>query len=292
MIKLGILDFDSSHCVEFTRRLNHFGDEPEQWIEGAKVVVGCPGESKLSPERIPGFTDEMSKMGVALVDDPAEMIGKVDGMLIESVDGSVHFERAKPFLEAGIPCFIDKPFTCCVADAHRIIELAESKRVPIFSSWSLRYSPELVEFSTQLRNGTIIGAATYGPAHLQPRNPGLFHYGIHSVELLYTLMGPGCQRVACMSDKDVDQATGHWKDGRIGTIRGIRNGDSGYGALIFGETNTELLAIATKFVYRELLRQIVDFSETGRSPLEIAETLEIVGFIEAALKSALNKGSS
>src|SRR5258708_38714428 len=98
MIKLGILDFDTSHCVEFTSRLNHFSKDQEQWVEGAKIVIGCPGESKLSPERIPGFTEAMKKMDVPLVDKPADMMGKVDGMLIEADDGSVHWDPAKPFL--------------------------------------------------------------------------------------------------------------------------------------------------------------------------------------------------
>ena len=58
MIRLGIVDFDTSHVVEFTKRLNHVDVDKEQWVEGAKIVVGCPGESLLSPERIPGFTKQ------------------------------------------------------------------------------------------------------------------------------------------------------------------------------------------------------------------------------------------
>src|SRR5688572_6186664 len=125
MIRLGILDFDTSHAVAFTQRLNHVGTDKEQFVEGAKVVIGCPGESKLSADRIPVFTAEMKKLGVPLVDKPEEMIGKVDAMLIESVDGTVHYERAKPFLEAGLPCFIDKPFACSAADARKLIDLAD-----------------------------------------------------------------------------------------------------------------------------------------------------------------------
>src|SRR6476661_3554281 len=120
MIKLGMLDFDTSHSVEFTKRLNHKGTARDQWVEGAAVVIGCAGESKMSPERIPGFKSEMEKLGVPLVDKPTDMIGKVDGMLIESLEGAAHFHRARPFLEAGIPCFIDKPFTCGSADAKKI----------------------------------------------------------------------------------------------------------------------------------------------------------------------------
>ena len=142
MIKLGILDFDTSHAVEFTKRLNHTEGTPkEQFVEGAQVVIGCPGESKLSPERIEGFTTQMKKFGVPLVEKPADMIGKVDGMLIEAVDGTVHLERARPFLEAGIPCFVDKPYACSVDDAKKMAELAARKKLPLFSSSSLRYAP-------------------------------------------------------------------------------------------------------------------------------------------------------
>ena len=171
MIKLGILDFDTSHCVEFTKRLNQLGKDQEQFVEGAKIVVGCPGESKLSPERVEGFTKQMKDFGVALVDKPADMIGKVDGMLIEAVDGTVHYERARPFLEAGVPCFIDKPFACSLDDAKRMAELAAKKKLPIFSSSSLRYAPEVVDYVGDAKKGKVVGCMVYGPASASPGSP-------------------------------------------------------------------------------------------------------------------------
>src|SRR5262249_43204951 len=224
MIKLGVLDFDTSHVVEFTRRINHVGIKEDQWVDGAKVVIGCPGESKIMPERIEGYTKQMKEFGVPLVDRPEEMIGKVDGMLIESQEGTPHYERARPFLEAGIPCYIDKPFTCSVDHARKIIDLAEQKKVPVFSSSSLRYAPELVAFMKDEKKGKVLGALAYGPASEHERNPGLFHYGIHAVEILYTLMGPGCDRVSCVYEKGAEVTTGHWKDGRLASVRGIRAG--------------------------------------------------------------------
>ena len=137
MLKLGMLDFDTSHVVEFARRLHHKGIAKEQWVDGAEIVVACPGESRIMPDRIPGFKNAIEKLGIPLVDKPTDMIGRVDGMLIESQQGGVHWERARPFLEAGLPCFIDKPFTCSVADAKKLATLAEEKKVPIFSSSSL-----------------------------------------------------------------------------------------------------------------------------------------------------------
>ncbi|MDB5310388.1 MAG: oxidoreductase [Gemmataceae bacterium] len=294
MIKLGILDFDTSHAVAFTTRLNHVGVDKDQFVDGAQVVVGCPGESTLSPDRIPDFTAQMKKLGVPLVDKPGDMIGKVDAVLIESVDGTVHYERARPFLEAGLPCFVDKPFTCSVADARKIIDLAERKKVPVFSSSSLRYAPEVVEFAADPKPGKLIGCVVYSPASLSPipeRNAGLFHYGIHGVEVLYTLMGPGCQRVTCVREKGVDVVTGQWKDGRVATLRGLRDGAAGYGFVAFSEKGVKAVTVGTGVIYRELCKKIVETFETKKAPLDPAVTLEIVAFIEAANRSGANHGA-
>ena len=294
MIKLGILDFDTSHCVEFTKRLNQMGTDKEQFVDGAKIVIGCAGESKLSPERMEGFTNQLKKFGMPLVEKPADMIGKVDGMLITALDGTVHYERAKPFLEAGIPCFVDKPYTCSLDDAKRIAELAAKKKLPVFSSSSLRYAPEVVDFVADAKRGKLVGCVAYGPAALSPipeRNAGLFHYGIHAVEMLYTLMGPGCKRVTCTVEKGADVATGVWADGRVATLRGIRAGASDYGFVGFSEKAVQSVKVGTKFIYRELLKQIVEMFKTNKSPLNIAETIEIVAFIEAANKSGANHGT-
>jgi predicted dehydrogenase len=295
MIKLGVIDFDTSHVVEFTKRLNHKGVAEDQWVNGAQVVIGCPGKSAIMPERIPGYIKEMEKLDVRLVEKPEDMLGKVDGMLIESQEGGAHWPSARPFLEAGLPCFIDKPFTCSVADARKIIDLAEKKKARIFSASALRYAPELVQCVAEKKQGDIIGCLAYGPAPLfekDPKlNPGLYHYGIHAVEILYTLMGPGCQRVTCTHEKDVDVVTGQWKDGRVATMRGIRRGKSDYGALVFGEKGVQPLPIDTGPIYRELVKKIVELFETKRSPLDIGVTLEIIAFIEAANKSGHNHGA-
>jgi predicted dehydrogenase len=291
MIRLGVVDFDTSHVVEFTKRLNHVDCPEDQWVAGAKVVIGCPGESKLSPERIAGYTAAMTKYGVPLVDKPAEMIGKVDAMLIEAVDGSVHWERARPFLEAGVPCFIDKPFACSLDDAKRLVELAARKKVPIFSSSALRYAPELTGFLADPKPGPVVGAISYGPGPEHPRNPGLFHYGIHAVEVLYTLMGPGCKRVTCAYEAGATVATGQWADGRLGTVRTDRTAPGRYGFTVFTAKAVRQSEISTGVIYRELLKRVVETFATGKPPLDPEVTVEIVAFIAAANRSGANHGA-
>lgn len=295
MIKLGILDFDTSHAVEFTKRLNHKEIASSHWVDGAQVVIGCAGESRMAPQRIKEYTPVMERLGVPLVVKPEEMIGKVDGMLIESLEGAPHLARARPFLEAGIPCFIDKPFTCSVADAREIVRLAERKKVPVFSASSLRYAGGLPEYvADQAKHGAIHGCLSYGPSPLSDNpkhNPGLFHYGIHAVEVLYTVMGPGCQRVTCTHEKDVDVVTGQWKDGRVATVRGIRSGAKPYGCLAFTDKGVQPVPMDTTYIYRDLLKKVVAMFQTGKPPIDPAITVEMVGFMEAALKSAANHGA-
>jgi predicted dehydrogenase len=295
MIRLGVVDFDTSHVVEFTKRLNHKHPEKDQWVDGAEIVVGCPGESKIMPDRIPAYKAEMEKLGVPLVGRPEDMIGKVDGVLVESQEGGAHWGRARPFLEAGIPCFIDKPFTCGVADARKVVSLAEKHAVPVFSSSALRYATELVEFVKDDKHGKVVGAVAYGPAPLyeaDPRlNPGLYHYGIHAVEMLYALMGPGCRRVTCTHEKGADVATGQWADGRLGTVRGLRAGKAEYGFVAFTEQGVRPVAVGLRYAYRDLLREVVRMFAEKKAPLDVAVTVEIVAFIEAANRSAANHGA-
>ena len=119
----------------------------------------------------------------------------------------------------------------------------------------------------------------------------MFHYGIHSVEILYTLMGPGCKRVTCVTEKGVDVVTGQWADGRVATVRGTRTPSTGFGFTGFAEKGVLAVSVPAKYIYRELLKKVVEMFKTGKSPMDIAETIEIVAFIAAANKSGANHGA-
>jgi virulence factor len=295
MIRAGIVDFDTSHVVEFTKRFNHIDIDKEQWIDGVQVVMGYPGTSTItSKEVMEGYTATLKdKYGIAIVEKPDDMIGQIDAVLIESQGGSVHLKRARPFLSAGIPTFIDKPFTCSLSDAKELAALASANNAPLLSTSSLRYALEIKEVKANRSElGEIIGADAYSPASLHPQNPGLFHYGIHGVETLYALMGSGCRSVSCIKEEGEEVIVGRWKDGRVGTVRGLRHPPHDYGFTAFCEKTIISKGINTTYIYRELLEEVTKMFRTRRAPLNMAETVEIVGFIESALNSAGKGGGS
>ncbi len=293
MRKIGIVDFDTSHVVQFTKRLNHIDIDEDQWVDGGNVVMGFPGESRVSPERVPGYTEELREMGVQIVDSPTDLIGTVDAVFIESNEGGVHLGHAKPFLEAGLPLFIDKPYAATTAQARAIADLAAQHGVPIFSASSLRYTETVKEVQASLTDeGGAVGAFVHSPGSEHYANPGLLNYGIHGVEVLYSLMGPGCQQVWAARTDGADHVTGLWDGGRLGTVRAIRSGSAGYGLTVYTEKQTVTTSIDASNNYRNLLREIMKMLETGTPPLAIEETIEIISFIEAAYRSSQNGGAA
>lgn len=291
MLRLGIVDFDSSHSIEFTRRINHVAADPDQYVDGARIVLGYPGTSTMSSERIPTFTQQLRTCGIDLVESPEEMIGQIDAVLVLSLCGTAHLNRVRPFLEARIPAFVDKPFACSVADAQEMLRLSQEHDTLLFSSSGLRYTDDVLRFAQSApRYGAVHGVISYGPAKYSEGNPGLFHYGIHATELLFTLMGPGCVRVATVGNESVDVCTAWWNDGRVATLRGIRQGATAYGFTAFCEHGVITQDVSTRYAYRNLCRAIIEAFQSGRAPVAIEHTLEIVKFISAANESRQHAG--
>lgn len=286
MYRLGIVDFDSSHCVEFSRRFNHVGMDADQVVEGARVVLGCPGTSKMFPNRIIEHLPDVQAAGVELVQDPTEMIGRIDAVLILSICGAAHRSRAEPFLKAGIPTFVDKPFAGSLDDARAMYALAQESGVTLWSSSGMRFATEVEEFQARAKlYGDVHGVLSYGPAKRVTGNPGLLHYGIHATEVLCTLMGTGCKAVTAQHVAGADVVCGEWSDGRLATLRGLRVGSTAYGFTAFCQNGVITQPISARYSYRNLCQQIVQTLRTGQPPVTPAQTLEVIGFALAALES-------
>lgn len=290
MIRIGIVDTDSSHAPEFTQRINHVAIDEEQWVDGARVVAAYPGYSEAvmdARRKNEQYTQALIDYGVEMVDSPAALLGKVDAVLIESDDGRRHYAPARMFIEHDVPTFVDKPMTCALAEAVELAELARERGVPLYSASSLRYSPEVMEVAAGASVGRVVGADTISPSKVAVEGvPGLMYYGIHAVEILYTLLGPGCESVQAIDSPLGILVAGRWRDGRLGSVRGFVEGVAGFGFRAVGETGTRQELVSTQYIYRELLKRVIAMFETGEPPLDIRETLEIIAFIETALKSA------
>jgi WD40 repeat protein/predicted dehydrogenase len=290
VLKIGMIGLDTSHCLAFTKLLNV--KDSKDHIPGCRMIAVYPKGSPdivSSTSRVPKYTEEIKKFDVKIVNTIEELVSQVDAVLLETNDGRPHLEQIIPVLKAGKPVFIDKPIAGSLADAIAIFELSRHYKTPVFSSSSLRFAsgPQAI------RNGSlgeVTGCSAYSPCSLEKTHPDLFWYGIHGVELLFTVMGPGCDVVSRASSADFDAVMGIWKDGRIGTFRGIRKGSGGYGGFAFGTKGSSPLGSYEG--YRPMLVEIVKFFNTKKVPVEEAETLDIYAFMEAADESKRQGGNA
>jgi hypothetical protein len=284
-LKLGIIGLDTSHATAFTKELN--SASPAPGLEGCRVVAAYPKGSPdivSSTKRVPEYIEAVKKFDVEIVDSIEELLKRVDCVILETNDGRPHLEQALPCFKAGKPTFIDKPIAGSLADAIAIFEAARKYNCPMFSSSSLRYGKQ----TQAVRGGslgTISRAETSSPANLESTHPDLFWYGIHGVESLFTVMGPGCELATRKTTADGKiEVVGEWVGGRVGTYREAR----GYAGKAIGDKAEG--PVGESPGYRPLIVEIVEFFRTKVPPVAEAETLEIYAFMEAADESKRRGG--
>ena len=290
-LRVGMIGLDTSHTTAFTELLNN--PAAKNHIPGAKVVAAFKGGSRDLPSswnRVEEYTQALqSKYGVKIVDSIEELCAQVDVVMLESVDGRPHLEQARPVILAGKPLFIDKPVAGSLKDAIEIFRLAKEHNVPCFTSSAYRYYDTMVALKKQ-DVGTIRGAFSYGPCELEPHHPDFFWYGVHPVEALFTVLGPGCVTVSRTTTTDIDVATGVWADGKVGTLQGLRNMATPHKVTIFG-TKTVAEQGEGGDDYAPLVREIIQFFQTRVAPVSPEETLNMFAFMEAADESKRRGGA-
>jgi hypothetical protein len=287
-LRAGIIGLDTSHVPAFTKLFNN--PKADGDLAGIKVVAGYPGGTDMpaSKDRVAKFTEQVRGMGVEIVDSISKLLEKVDVVLIESVDGRIHLKEAREVFQSGKLVYIDKPIAGTLPETIALFELAKKHHVKTWSSSSSRFGADLLALKGNEEIGDILGVTTWGPCSYQSGTPDLFFYAIHGIESLFTLMGTGCETVSRSKGPITDQVTGVWKDGRIGTYRGIVRGKSEFGAIVYGSKGVR--QGAKTISYEALCRQIGKFFRTGEPPVSEAETIEIFTFMEAADESLRQGG--
>ncbi|MDB5386180.1 MAG: hypothetical protein JWM11_1826 [Planctomycetaceae bacterium] len=291
-IRVGIIGLDTSHVSVFTKLLNR-EDQQHAALKNVKVVAAFPGGNPsfpLSKDRLDGFTKEVRALGVTIVNSIDELLPHVDVVLLESVDGTQHLAQARPVIEAGKPLFIDKPLAASLADALAIADLAAKRNVPWFTASSSRFTAGYPELRKNDQIGDILGCDTYSQSRAAIGHPDLFWYGVHGIDLLYLLMGTGCETATAVQTHYTEFVTGRWKDNRVGSYRAIREhtGKTGLGATVFGSKG--ITHVNQYYDYVPLVVAICTFFRTRKSPVPVDEMLEVFAYMAAAEESKRRGG--
>lgn len=255
------------------------------------AIPSYMGRQPLESVRIPGarvthiWTDDPAdapKVAAAslienVVTRPEDVIGRVDAVVIATDDGTDHVRRARPFVEAGLPVFVDKPMATTLEELRQFVEWHRAGRI-LLSTSGMRYAPEMrADFSAlgDLRWITSFTCKTWE------------RYGIHALEAVEPLVGPGFLTVTTQGGENGDVVHLTHRSGVRVTLGALHDAYGSFGAVHLYGTRGELALKLTDtyHAFRGQLVAWIDMLRTGRRPLPFEETVELMAVIIAGIRS-------
>lgn len=330
-VRVGILGIDNYQGIDYAAQFNN--PKAEGDLTGLRVTAVFPVTSDDYPDSATltqRWLDQMSKLYQKpkdpndLVPVPEvvksidELLARCDVVMMAGLDGRMHLSQATPVLKAGKRLFITRPLAADPKDAIAILKLAAETKTPCWSCSQHRYSTGFIGMRNHPDVGNVLGCDVYGGYDMKAAKADEFIRPLHSLETLYTIMRPGCSTVACTSTPTSEIWTMTWKDGRVATYRGIKQGGVKYSATVFGDKGVSTAGIYGHGIpargviqgadgktfksdlaaptndeymgYKGLAIEMAKFFNGGPTPVDAAETIEIFAVIQAAEQSKAQGG--
>lgn len=275
MLRVGIVGAENSHCTQIARICN-----VDKRV--AARVVAVWGER-------PCFAKAAAEAGQikSIVKNWRDMLGMVDGVMIDHRHPKYHAEVAHFFVRNRIPCFVDKPFTYTLAEGKRLCALARKMRVPITSFSVIPMQKNFSEFKRAVRKiGTVVSVTTTGPVDLKSKYGGVFFYGIHQVDAIIELLEGRPDAVRVQKHANGGVATLTYKNGPIVTMNCVNNGNGRFHWSAVGDTTVlDWNHSMDPNPYLTGARTFVRMFRTGKEPFSHERMLAPVAALEAMARS-------
>ncbi len=291
MLKIGILGSDNSHAEIFSKILN-CRDYGDYWATADARVVAIWGQEA---ER----TQQVAQNGLieTIVAKPEEMLGRVDAVFCVTRHGGLHLDLVRPYLQAGVPTFVDKPLAVDPEDARSIVALANQKQIPFTSFSTVRFSADTQRFLLASKDLGDLRACVYsGPATRRSPYGGVIFYAIHCIELMLMTQGAGVQWVQALEGPAIDSAgNGNvvvlcaWANGATATLEFTVDAKYSFEITALGRTETLHAKLNISDCYREGIQRILACLRGGGSPVAPTEMIEAIQ-VGAAIERSLNVG--
>lgn len=282
MLSLGLVD----HHLH-----NYHADKFLSLLRGPLADLGAVITTAWESHPTDGRPDWCLTNGVERAPSAEAVAETCDAVLVMAPDNiEVHLDLCSRVFPAGKPCLVDKYLADTRAEAEAILHLAEQHRVKLFSASSLWFSVELEAALTTLDQGQ--GPVTGGFARGMGVWPG---YGIHTLSLILRGMGGRVARLIDTGDANAALLTLEFTDGRRAAVE-VRHSANQWEALpwSFGFHQGDQCVTGTvreyDAFYTNLMRQTVQFFQTGVSPISTEQMLTLCTVLEFASQSRTQGG--
>lgn len=222
-----------------------------------------------------------------VVEAPEDVIGHVDAVIIATDIGGEHVKRARHFVEAGLPVFIDKPLTDNPGDLRTFIDWVAAGKA-IMSSSCMRYAKEYLPFRASTHNLGRLRFASITTAK------GWETYGIHALEGIYPILGPGFMSAQNVGTAERNIVHLKHRDGVDVIVAATTDMHGGFGCLQLCGTDGQAQAVFADsfYAFKAQLAAFIDYLRTGQHPFPFSETVELMQLVIAGLRSREQGGRS
>lgn len=287
MIRIGAIGIDSSHLPEFTKRIKALN---ESGGTSCRVTAfWSDGRQDLPADQVQKWREATLAFGATEAKSLNELLDNVDAVMVLAVNGNRHLELAMPSLERGLPTYVDKPLTCDLKQAKQLLAAARKSNARCYSASSLRFASEVTEMDKS-KLGKLVAIDAYGPGELNASMQVLFFYGVHTIEMVDAIWGPGVKRVSAITMPARDLVDLDYHDGRYARLRLERGAAYAFGATVHGEKDIAKFKVDFADVYNRLVKGMTRFFEGGEAPAKLRDIVENVAVMEAGNASMARDG--
>ena len=287
-IRLGVLGTDSSHLIEFSRRIKALNDAGK--TRALVTQFWTDGRHDMPAADVAKWESAAEAIGVTRAKCKCSLLDGSDGVLVLAVNGHRHLDLALASLERGLPTYVDKPLTCDLGEARAMLAAARKANARCYSASSLRFAAEVAGLPREAI-GEITAIDATGPGELNASMEGLFFYGVHTIEMVDALFGkPGVARVRATSTPDRDLVDLDYTDGRSAHLRLERNASYDFAATVHGKASLHQFKVNFAGVYDRLVEGMCRFFEGGEPPATLRDIVENVAVMEAGNRSIATGG--
>ncbi len=278
-IRIGIIGAENSHTVGFGKLFN--------------IDKKFPG---VEVKYVWGETEEFAKAAMTkgqipnMVKDPMEMMGKIDALIVDHRHAKYHLKAAEPFVKAGIPAFIDKPFCYRIDEGKEFLQMAREVGTPVTSYSTIAQSDSTFDIAEQIKSlGEYNNVTRYGPADIESPYGGIFFYGIHLVQPLMYMFGDDIKVVKINKYGEKAGATLIFESGlQTNLVFSTLH----YGWETFVETKKGIVELKSRVQEtspERCYRDLVEMFRTGKEPVPHERILKCIAVMEALERSSQNE---
>ncbi len=282
-MKVAIIGLDTSHSIEFTRRMQAPDCPVESKVDGMKAVTCLRFKTAFTDDNILDKRQQQLELwGVKVTENFDEAVADCDAIMLEVNDPAYHLDYFMKCANLNKPVFLDKPLADTYKNGKRIYDLAKEKNIKVISASSLRYSKALVDACKEVSNP--VQAYCYGPLGVPPVGSGIVWYGVHCFEMLQRAMGQGAIRVDTRKDQAGAIVIVTYPENRRGIVE-LTVGAYVYGGSLKAKDKNQSYIVDNAMIYTEQLQEIHHFFQSGETSASMADALEVMNLLDSAARS-------